>query len=138
MDLASLSRGADWASRGGASRHRATPIAALIPSAARDLGHAYPEPISGRTGVGKVPRCARDEECAREDRDLELIPHPQRELLILSYPGPVPPQLVIALEDHVVDRLVGEPEGGDPAGQRVVAHHAGGHAGLRVEALVPD
>src|SRR5690349_17720189 len=113
MDLASLSAGADWASDCGVNAKRAAHTASAGPMSAL------------------IPRAARDD-------SLELIPHPQRQLLILPHPGAVPPQLVIALEDHVVDRLVGEPEGCDPAGQGVVPDHTRGHPGLGVEALVPD
>src|SRR5215213_3352204 len=74
----------------------------------------------------------------RNRQRLELISYPQRELLVLAHAGAVPAELVVAFEHHVIDRLVRQTEGGDAAGEGVVARDAVGHTGLRVIPLVPD
>src|SRR5581483_1654918 len=71
-------------------------------------------------------------------RALELISHPQAEQVQLVGAGTGPLELVVALEDHVVERPVGEAEGGDAPRQRTVVGHAGGNPGERIVALVAD
>src|SRR5438094_1230188 len=135
IDFASLAGGADWAAavRGGTTIRDASTV---IPSEARDLVTRIGPPLRTRRAAGQIPRFARDDSAGVHP--LELIPRPQAELLVLAHARTVTAELVIALEDYVVDRLVGETEGGDPARQGVVPGDAGGHAGLRVVALVPE
>src|SRR6266404_7001771 len=135
IDFASLAGGADWAAavRGGMTIMDASSV---IPSEARDLLTRIGPPLRTCRAASQIPRCARDDGAGVHP--LELIPCPEAELLVFSQARAVTAELVIALEDYVVDRLVGETEGGDPARQRVVPGDAGGHARLRVVALVPE
>src|ERR671910_3004884 len=69
---------------------------------------------------------------------LELIPNPQTEQLTFAQAGLGSLKLVVPLENDVIHRLVGQPEGSDSPRQGFVPHHSGGHIGLSVEILIAE
>src|SRR5437868_621675 len=137
IDFASLAGGTDCA-----AALEGVPMimdaSTVIPSAARDLLTWIGRSLRTSGAASQIPRCARDDSAGALIRPSEFISQSQAELIVLAYARAVTAKLVIAFEDHVVDGLVGNAEGGDPACQRVVPGDAGGHAGLRVVALVPE
>src|SRR5215218_5550079 len=89
-------------------------------------------------GAGNNTRRTAAGQYHRRSHALELIPHPQACDLILTYTALVAEQLKVSLEYHVIQWLIGETYGGDPACERIIHRNAGRYSGVGVVILVPD